>query len=230
MKRLTSILTAAGLVALAACANENTAAPPAAPATTTAATDTPAVPATPAAPATPAVAATPATPATPAVPATPATPAVSSLSVTPNGDVTVGKAPPDFTTKASNGQAVHLTELKGKPVVVYFYPKDETPGCTKEACSFRDSFDKLSKKGVVLIGVSADTDESHRAFADHQKLPFLLVSDPNGELAKAYGVPFKDGYSGRQTFVIGADGNVKKIYRKVDVTVHAQEVGKDVGA
>jgi peroxiredoxin Q/BCP len=110
---------------------------------------------------------------------------------------------------------------------VYFYPKDETPGCTKEACAFRDAWDGLAKKGVVLIGVSSDTDASHKAFADHHKLPFLLVSDPNGDLAKAFGVPMKEGYIGRQSFVVGPDGNVKKVYRKVDVTVHAQEIMAD---
>lgn len=123
---------------------------------------------------------------------------------------------------------MHLAALKGKPVVVYFYPKDETPGCTKEACSFRDAWDALHAKGVVLIGISADTDDSHRAFAANHKLPFLLVSDPKGELAAKFGVPVHMGYDARQSFVIGADGNVKKIYRDVDVTVHAKEIAGDL--
>ena len=143
-------------------------------------------------------------------------------------DLGAGKAAPDFSATASDGTAIHLADLKGKPVVVYFYPKDETPGCTKEACAFRDGFADLQKKGVVLIGVSGDSDASHKAFAEHHKLPFLLVSDPKGELATAFGVPFKDGYAGRQSFVVGTDGKLKKVYRKVDVSVHAQEIAADV--
>ena len=123
---------------------------------------------------------------------------------------------------------MHLAALKGKPVVVYFYPKDETAGCTKEACSFRDAWDALHAKGVVLIGVSGDNDDSHRAFTANHKLPFLLVSDPKGELAAKFGVPFHLGYAARQSFVIGADGNVKKIYRDVDVTVHSQQIEGDL--
>ena len=142
-------------------------------------------------------------------------------------ELTVGAAPPDFTATAQDGTAVHLAALKGKPVVVYFYPKDETPGCTKEACSFRDAWDALAKKGVVMIGVSADTADSHKAFAATHKLPFLLVSDADGQLAKSFGVPFQ-GYTARQSFVIGSDGLLKKIYRKVDVSVHAQEIMADV--
>ncbi len=123
---------------------------------------------------------------------------------------------------------MHLAALKGKPVVVYFYPKDETPGCTKEACSFRDAWDALHNKGVVLIGISQDTDESHRAFAKNHQLPFLLVSDPKGDLAAKFGVPVYAGIDARQSFVIGADGNVKKIYRDVDVTVHAKQIAGDL--
>jgi thioredoxin-dependent peroxiredoxin len=157
----------------------------------------------------------------------PATPTPQSTPA-PAGELAVGSPPPDFTTTAQDGTKVHLAALKGKPVVVYFYPKDETPGCTAEACSFRDSWEALAKSGVVMIGVSADTDDSHKAFASHHKLPFFLVSDTDGKLAKSFGVPFHDGYTSRQSFVIGADGLVKKIYRKVDVTVHAQEIMADV--
>ena len=139
----------------------------------------------------------------------------------------VGSPPPDFTATASDGMVIHLQALKGKPVVVYFYPKDETPGCTKEACAFRDAWDGLAKSGVVLIGISADSNESHQGFVLNHKLPFHLVSDPKGAIATSFGVPF-DGYAARQSFVIGADGNVKKIYRKVDVSVHAQEIADDL--
>jgi thioredoxin-dependent peroxiredoxin len=170
-------------------------------------------------------AAAPAAPASPA-PA-PVAAAVPAAATTGDG-MAPGSVPPDFTTTAQDGTALHLAALKGKPVVVYFYPKDETPGCTKEACSFRDAWDALSKKGVVLIGLSADTDESHKAFASHYKLPFLLVSDKDGKIAASFGVPFQGGYTARQSFVIGADGRIKKVYRKVDVTVHAQEIMADL--
>jgi peroxiredoxin Q/BCP len=139
----------------------------------------------------------------------------------------VGQAAPDFTAKAQDGTTLHMAALKGKPAVLYFYPKDETPGCTKEACSFRDAYGDLAKSGVVLIGVSADTDDSHRAFTAHHKLPFLLVSDPDGAIARKYGVPFT-GHHARQSFVIGRDGNVKRVYRSVDVTLHAQQIAEDL--
>jgi peroxiredoxin Q/BCP len=144
-----------------------------------------------------------------------------------DADPLVGKPAPDFTTAAQNGTSVHIAALAGKPVVIYFYPKDETPGCTKEACSFRDAWKDLAKTGAVLVGVSADGLDSHKAFVAHWKLPFLLVSDPDGAIAKKYGVPF-EGMHKRQTVVIGADGNVRKVYRKVDVMVHAQQVLADL--
>ena len=155
--------------------------------------------------------------------------AASAAAPEPASDVRLGAPPPDFTATAQDGTQVHLAALKGKPVVVYFYPKDETAGCTKEACSFRDSWEALSKKGVVLIGISADNDDSHRAFVKNHQLPFLLVSDPKGEIAGKFGVPMMMGtMTSRQSFVIGADGNVKKIYRDVDVTVHAQQILSDL--
>ena len=144
------------------------------------------------------------------------------------GEVTEGKPAPEFDVVASDGTKLKLSALKGKPVVLFFYPKNETPGCTTEACSLRDAWTAFQKKGVVLIGVSADDDKSHKEFIDHHKLPFKLVSDPKGLLAAKYGVPSTDTLVGRflnrQTVVIGADGNVKKIYRNVDVTKHAQEL------
>jgi len=144
------------------------------------------------------------------------------------GEVAVGKSPPDFTAKDHTGAELKLSALKGKPVVVYFYPKDETPGCTKEAQDFRDAWKDLQAKGVVVIGISTDKDDSHAAFAKHHGLPFHLVSDESGTIAKTFGVPNRVGFLGRQTFVIGADGNVKKIYRDVDVSKHAAEVLADV--
>jgi peroxiredoxin Q/BCP len=142
-------------------------------------------------------------------------------------DPLVGKAAPDFTAAAQDGSSVHLASLKGRAVVVYFYPKDETPGCTKEACAFRDSWEALGKTGAALVGVSADTLESHRQFVSHYKLPFLLVSDPDGKMGQLFGVPFQ-GVHSRQTVVIGPDGKVLKVYRKVDVTQHAAQILDDL--
>ena len=141
----------------------------------------------------------------------------------------VGKPAPDFTTAAQDGTTVHLAAYKGKPIVLYFYPRDETPGCTTEASSFRDAWEPIRKSGAVVIGVSADTLESHKTFAQHHSLPFLLVSDPDGSIGHLYGVPFHVVHQ-RETFVIGADGNVRKAYRQVDVSVHAKQILEDLKA
>ena len=207
-----SVLTIACFTSLAlGCGND--AAPP------------PATPATTASPASPPAAA----PATLVAPATTTAPAPAPAT-SATGDLAVGKPPPDFTVKDQAGKELKLSALKGKPVVVYFYPKDETPGCTKEACAFRDAWKDIEKKGVVLIGVSTDSAASHKAFAAHHQLPFHLVSDESGTIAKSFGVPNNGGYLGRQSFVVGADGNLKKIYREVDVTKHASEILADVGS
>jgi peroxiredoxin Q/BCP len=150
-------------------------------------------------------------------------------------EVAVGKPAPAFSVVASDGAKIDSAELKGKPIVLYFYPKDETQGCTTEACAFRDAWDKLQKSGVVLVGVSIDTDESHRAFAAHHKLPFHLVSDPKMDLAKKFGVSSKYieqlsvTIEMRETIVIGKDGNVVAIHRTVDPAKHAEEIENDLG-
>jgi peroxiredoxin Q/BCP len=204
---------------LTACASSSP--PPAAPAVATAtSSEAPASSPPPAASAEPATAAATPPPAT--APAAPAPPA-------PTDDALVGKPAPDFTAKSQAGKPVHIAALKGKNVVLYFYPKDETGGCTKEACSFRDSWDAIVKTGAVLVGISADTADSHKHFAEHHKLPFMLVSDPDGAIAKLYGVGF-EGHHHRETIVIGADGNVRKVYRQVDVGVHAQQILEDLQA
>jgi peroxiredoxin Q/BCP len=145
----------------------------------------------------------------------------------PPGDELVGKPAPDFTAVAQDGKSVHLSALRGRWTVLYFYPKDETPGCTREACSFRDAWQAIAETGAVLIGISADTSESHRAFVEHYKLPFLLVSDPDGSIGQSYGVPFA-GHHQRQTIVIGSDGTVRRVYRKVNVTEHAAQILDDL--
>ena len=144
------------------------------------------------------------------------------------GGIAEGKAAPDFTAQAHDGTSIQPSALKGKHVVLYFYPRDETPGCTKEACAFRDAWKDLEAAGVVLVGISTDPLESHKKFAEHHKLPFHLISDADGTIAKAYGVPNRLGFLARHTIVIGPDGNVKKIYRSVDVSKHAAEVLADV--
>ncbi|WP_394832744.1 peroxiredoxin [Pendulispora rubella] len=197
--------------ALLACQKDSTPPESSSKATTSAATADPA-------------AAAPAAAPTPTV----ANPAAATAEPTAAGELEVGKPAPELKAKAHDGSAIQLSALKGKSVVVYFYPKDETPGCTKEACSFRDAWNQLGKK-AVMIGVSADDDASHKKFAEHHKLPFLLVSDPDGAIAKSFNVPFVGGLTKRQTVVIGPDGNVKKIYRTVDVTKHAAEIQGDIG-
>jgi peroxiredoxin Q/BCP len=160
------------------------------------------------------------------------TAAASTAAATPpslatGDDDLVGKPAPDFTAPASDGTTFHLAAVKGKLVVVYFYPKDETPGCTKEACSFRDAWTALAKTGAVLVGISADSAESHKAFISHWKLPFSLITDADGTIGRTFGVPFERHHS-RQTVIIGADGVVKKVYRKVDVAVHTSQVLEDL--
>jgi peroxiredoxin Q/BCP len=144
-------------------------------------------------------------------------------------DALVGKPAPDFTATTYDGKSIHMAALRGKWAVVYFYPKDETPGCTKEACSFRDAWVPIAATGATLIGISADDSASHREFAEHYKLPFVLLSDPDGAIAKSYLVPFT-GHHRRQTIVVGPDGTVRKVYRSVDVTVHAAQIAADLGA
>lgn len=138
-------------------------------------------------------------------------------------DLVVGSVAPDFEAPTHLGGTFKLSEQKGKNVVVYFYPKDETSGCTAEAEAFRDDFAKLHEKGAVIVGISADSLESHKSFAENHQLPFLLVSDPNGAIAAKFGVPFSK-VAQRQTFVVGKDGKLLKVYRKVDVAGHSADI------
>lgn len=133
-----------------------------------------------------------------------------------------GKAPPAFTLRDHNGDKVALRDLKGKPVVVYFYPKDDTPGCTKQACGFRDEWSQLKKLGVVVLGVSPDDAESHTAFIKKYKLPFALLSDPNKTVMEKYGAWGEKTMYGkktvgviRSTVLVGADGKVIKHWKRV---------------
>jgi len=138
-----------------------------------------------------------------------------------------GDDAPALSSTASNGKKIDLAAMKGKTVVVYFYPKDDTPGCTKEACAFRDSWSKLEKANIVVVGVSEDSDESHRAFTEKYKLPLSLVADTDGAIAKRFGVPVNGGYASRMSFLIGKDGKIKKVYPQVDPAIHCDEILTD---
>ncbi len=138
----------------------------------------------------------------------------------------VGATAPDFTKTTQNGEAITLSQFRGdKAVVLYFYPKDETPGCTAEACTFRDNFEDFVDAGAVVIGVSQDSEESHRKFAERHRLPFLLVSDADKALQKAYGVPKTMGLlPGRVTYVIDRDGVVQHVFSsQLNAKKHVRE-------
>lgn len=128
--------------------------------------------------------------------------------------INVGDKAPDFDVTSHTGQPVSLAAFRGKQaVVVFFYPRDNTAVCTKEACAFRDSYEDFVKAGAAVIGISSDSDESHQQFAATQRLPYLLVSDSNGALRKAFGVPKTLGFlPGRVTYVIDRDGIVRHIF------------------
>ncbi len=142
-----------------------------------------------------------------------------------------GKLAPDFSLPSTDGEPLRLSDLKGKSVVLYFYPKDDTPGCTKEACDFRDSIKTIQKQDAIVLGVSADSLGSHEKFQKKFKLPFPLLSDENKEVLKQYGVWKEKSFMGksymgieRTTVVIDKKGNVQRVFPKVKVDGHCQEV------
>jgi peroxiredoxin Q/BCP len=146
-----------------------------------------------------------------------------------NNLLAVGTPAPDFITLAHDGTHVHLVELRGHDVVLYFYPKDDTTGCTKEACDFRDAWGRLQSAGVVVFGVSAQDNISHTAFAQKYHLPFPLLPDANGELAAKYRVPMFLGLTRRVTNLIGKDGLIKQVWPKVNPEGHAAEILSQLG-
>jgi peroxiredoxin Q/BCP len=142
-----------------------------------------------------------------------------------------GDQAPDFSVPTSGGGKVSLSDFKGKPVILYFYPKDDTPGCTKEACGFRDHFAEFRKKGAEVLGVSIDPVKAHNKFVEKFKLPFTLLADEDKKIVQAYGVWGEKSFMGRKymgtnrvTFLIGADGKIKNIWAKVKPEEHAEEV------
>jgi peroxiredoxin Q/BCP len=145
--------------------------------------------------------------------------------------VTEGQIAPDFTLPATDGSTVRLLDLRGKKVVLYFYPKDDTPGCTKEACAFRDNLGVLQSMGVVVLGVSPDSVASHQKFAQKYGLPFPLLADEGAQVATTYGVwkekrQYGRTYMGieRTTFLIDENGIVQRVFPKVKVDGHVEEV------
>lgn len=142
-----------------------------------------------------------------------------------------GQKAPDFTAETTTGDEISLGELRGKHVVLFFYPKDDTPGCTIEACSFRDALDDFQAAETVVLGVSADDRESHVRFTDKYSLNFPLLVDTDGALARAYGVPQSDSGSPRRvTFLIGPDGSIMRTWEQVDVNTHAAELLEHINA
>ena len=139
--------------------------------------------------------------------------------------VKVGDRAPEFALPDAEGKETRLADFRGKPVVLYFYPKDDTPGCTKEACTFRDQFEDFRDAGAEVIGVSSDSSEAHRKFAAKYKLPFRLLADQGGKVRKLYGVPATLGLlPGRVTFVIGGDGVVRHVFNsQLNATQHVSE-------
>jgi peroxiredoxin Q/BCP len=142
-----------------------------------------------------------------------------------------GDPAPDFAATATDGSTIRLADLLGTPVVLYFYPRDDTPGCTKEACAFRDSYAAFKKKGAIVLGVSLDTVKSHVKFTEKFKLPFPLLADESKAIVTAYGVWGMKSFMGRKyegihrvTFLIGADGRIRNIWPKVKPEEHAAEV------
>jgi peroxiredoxin Q/BCP len=136
-----------------------------------------------------------------------------------------GDPAPDFTLESDSGEEVTLSSLRGRPVVLYFYPKDDTPGCTRQARGIRDAWSEFQREGAEVFGISADTQASHEKFKSKYSLPFTLLADPEHKLGEPYGVAQegKNSYE-RSTFVIDADGKVARVMRRVNPDRHADEV------
>jgi peroxiredoxin Q/BCP len=146
-----------------------------------------------------------------------------------------GAEAPDFSLESDSGETVSLSQLRGKPVVLYFYPRDDTPGCTTEACEFRDAWTEVKRTGAVVLGVSPDTAASHKKFRAKFRLPFALLADPDHKVAERYGAWGERSMYGRKfmgilrtTFVIGPDGRILKVFERVKPKGHAAEVLKSL--
>ena len=143
----------------------------------------------------------------------------------------VGQIAPEFTLNDQFGNQISLSSFKGKKVVIYFYPKDHTPGCTRQACAFRDAFTGFKEKDIVVIGISKDSIDSHRKFVDDYELPFILLSDPDLEVIKAYEVWVEKTNFGkksfgvsRSTYVLDEEGRIIKVFKKANPDTNAEEI------
>jgi peroxiredoxin Q/BCP len=148
-----------------------------------------------------------------------------------------GKPAPDFELPSDSGETIKLSSLRGKPVVLYFYPKDDTPGCTAQACGIRDAYGEFERAGAVVLGISPDDEASHGKFKNKYDLPFTLLADTDHGVADAYGVWGEKKFAGRSymgvnrsTFVIGPDGTVTKVMRNVKPATHADDVLAALGS
>src|SRR5690606_27107507 len=141
-----------------------------------------------------------------------------------------GARAPELSLRDQHGQPRSLASFRGQPLVVYFYPKDGTPGCTEEACAFRDVWARYEEAGVAVVGVSTDDVASHAAFAEEHGLPFPLLADEDGALAEAFGVTTRLGMATRVSFLVDAEGVIRKTYPDVDPGVHAEELLRDAKA
>ncbi|GFE69775.1 peroxiredoxin [Chroococcus sp. FPU101] len=139
----------------------------------------------------------------------------------------VGTVAPNFTTIDDEGKTVSLSDFKGKVVVMYFYPKDDTPGCTKQAQSFRDNYEQYQNQEMVVLGVSMDDEASHKAFKEKYGLPFQLLVDKDGKITQAYDVS-GGGYAKRVTYIIDAEGNISYVDDKINTATHAEDLLKVV--
>lgn len=135
-----------------------------------------------------------------------------------------GDPAPDFTLPSDDGRQIKLADFRGEDVVIYFYPKDETPGCTKEACGFRDAMAEYVKRGVAVFGVSVDPVESHQTFKEKEHLNFTLLADASKDVTRRYGVLNERGWASRVTFLVGPDGRIVTIFRDFDPAGNATQV------
>lgn len=150
---------------------------------------------------------------------------VAACSGTNPQAVREGEMAPAFALSADDGSTVRLADFRGRsPVVLYFYPKDQTPGCTKQACGFRDAMAEYTRRGVVVLGISVDSVESHAEFKRKENLNFPLLSDISKEVSRSYGVLNNLGFSSRVTFLVAKDGRVARIFRDFDPALNATEV------
>lgn len=145
----------------------------------------------------------------------------------------VGQKAPDFEAKIETGETIKLSDFKGKKVILYFYPKDNTPGCTAQACNLRDNYEALQKAGYVVLGISSDSEKSHQKFIEKQSLPFSLIADPNLKVHEAYGTWVEKSMYGRKymgtartTFVIDEEGKIEEIIEKVKTKEHTAQILK----